>query len=234
MGKNFYTKGGDDVASMRIGQVHTITMYCPLGDIGVQILKNAFDIVLQSYKTNEHLWSGVPAVDALNAFVFAKTFSDGESLGIDYKFVEIIISSLKMFTRLKKINFEFTDDQDIEETYTNLLKKTKKKIKKYIYRVEMVEINLADMFSQNIIDLFNKVLIANEIIPNSCLERKFKIDFKYDDYITFIKMFITNNEQAFNSLDKNICEYFGSFPKLVTEQKPNVRVITNYMDFCYI
>ena len=43
-------------------------------------------------------------------------------------------------------------------------------------------------------------------------------------------MFLTNNEISFDSLDKNICEYFKSFPTLINEQKPDIRLITNYSD----
>ena len=88
--------------------------------------------------------------------------------------------------------------------------------------------NLINLFSQNIIDAINKVMINNEIIPNSYLNRKFKIDFKFDEYKSFMGMFLENNEDTLNKLDKNICEYFGVFPELIEKQKPNIRLITNY------
>ena len=135
-----------------------------------------------------------------------------------------------MFSKLKYISFEFTDDKDIIDTYYSLLKKSKKEVKKYIYNVDVLELNLSDMFSQFIIDILNKVLILNEIIPNSYLKRKFRLDFEYDEHMAFIDMFLNNNEQTFNKLDKNICDYFKTFPKLVQQQKPSIRIITNYSD----
>ena len=76
----------------------------------------------------------------------------------------------------------------------------------------------------------NHVFICDEIIPNSYLERKFYIDFTYDEYMNFMDMFLANNGSSFDSIDTNICDYFKSFPILINEQKPNIRLITNYSD----
>ena len=78
--------------------------------------------------------------------------------------------------------------------------------------------------------MLNKVFICNELIPNSYLDRKFALTFTYDDYISFMDMFINNNRMNLNLLDSNICDYFRSFPKLITEQKPDIRLITNYSE----
>ena len=147
----------------------------------------------------------------------------------DKEIIGIIISSLKMFNRLKYINFSFTDNPEIKESYDSFLNRRNGK-KGYIYKVDRLELNLSEMFSQWVIDLLNRVFICNEIIPNSYLERKFCIDFTYDEYMNFMDMFLTNNGSSFDSLDKNICEYFKSFPTLINEQKPNIRLITNYSD----
>ena len=94
----------------------------------------------------------------------------------------------------------------------------------------MLEMNLGDMFSQGVIDMLNKVFICNELIPNSYLNRRFILDFKYDDYTSFMDMFIENNRENLNLLDKNICDYFRKFPKMVEEQKPMIRLVTNYSE----
>ena len=78
--------------------------------------------------------------------------------------------------------------------------------------------------------MLNKVFIINELMPNSYLDRKFKLDFTYDEYLSFMDMFINNNRESLNLLDSNICDYFRSFPKLITDQKPNIRIITNYRE----
>ena len=227
---SFYTKGEKEEVTSRIGQVHTITMFCPIGDYCVQSMKNSFDMMLPKYKKNDKLWKDVPAIDALNVFVFTTAFFKTSELEVDTSIFSIIVSSLKMFKKLKKINFEFTDDPDIAATYAGLIKKSKESMKKYIYNVDVLEMNLCDMFSQTIIDLLNKVFAYNELIPNSYLERKFKLDFDYDEYITFMDMFIGNNRDNLNLLDNKICDYFRAFPNLINEQKPKIRIITNYSD----
>lgn len=227
--RSFYTKGEKEEVVSRIGQVHTITIFCPLGDLYIQSLKNTFENMLPKYKKEDNIWKGVPAIDALNVFLLTSSFCNKMDLDYNSDIIGVIASSFKMFKKLKKINFEFTDDSEIEKTYNILLKKSKESIKKYIYRVEVIEMNLSDMFSQTVIDIINKVFIYNELIPNSYLERKFKINFKFDDYVSYINMFINNNKENLDILDTKICDYLNLFPPLVSEQKPNIRLLTNYI-----
>ena len=222
---SFFTKGDRENILQRIGQVHTITIYCPLDDDGVLALWGSLGDVAQRYRTDIYEWKNVPTFDALNAFIYLTNNCDVEDKGI----IGIIVSSLKMFNRLKYINFSFTDNPEIKESYDSFLNRRNGK-KGYIYKVDRLELNLSEMFSQWVIDLLNRVFICNEIISNSYLERKFCIDFTYDDYMNFMDMFLTNNGSSFDSLDKNICEYCKSFPTLINEQKPDIRLITNYSD----
>lgn len=226
----FYTKGNKEDVVSRIDQVHSITMFCPLDDYCVKSLRDTMEVMLPGYKTDKNTWSNVPSIDALNAFIVTATYQQELKLDVDKDIMGIIVSSLKMFTRLKIISFEFTYDEDIMETYKILLKGEKNGIKKYIYRIDMIEMNLGDMFSQSIIDMLNKVFICNELIPNSYLNRRFVLEFRHDDYTSFMDMFIENNRDNLNMLDKNICDYFRKFPKLVNEQKPMIRLITNYKE----
>lgn len=226
----FYTKGERDKVLTRIGQVHTITMYCPISDPGISMLRGSMELLIPKYQVNDNLWKGVPAIDALNVFIFTIAFFKSSETKIDPEMVSVISSSLRMFNRLKYINFEFTEDPDVLQTYEMVINKKKIDKTKCIYKLESLEINLSDMFSQNIIDIFNKVLILNELIPNSYLDRVFRMDFTYDEYESFINMFIGNNSVMLNSLDMNICDYFKKFPPLVEEQKPDIIVMTNYAD----
>ena len=226
----FYTKGSKEDIVMRINQVHSITIFCPLGDFCVRSLRDTFEVMLTGYRTDNNIWSDVPAIDALNAFIVTASFQQQVGIEADKNIMGLIVSSLKMFNRLKTISFEFTDDEEIMNTYKILLKNEKSGIKKYIYRLDMLEMNLGDMFSQGVIDMLNKVFICNELIPNSYLNRRFILDFKYDDYTSFMDMFIENNRENLNLLDKNICDYFRKFPKMVEEQKPMIRLITNYSE----
>ena len=223
---NFYIKGNYEDIITRISQVHTITMFCPMSDHCVQGLKNTFEIMLAEYKKNEDYWENVPTIDALNVFIF----NDNMNRDYDSGIFSVIVSSLKMFNRLKRINFQFTDDEDILNSYKQIMKNNIEGTTKYIYNVDVIEMNLSEMFSQMIIDMLNKIFICNEYLPNSYLDRKFMIDFKYDEYMAFMDMFINNNKENLDALDDKICDYFKSFPKLVMEQKPNIRLVTNYSE----
>lgn len=223
---NFYIKGNYEDIITRISQVHTITMFCPMSDHCVQGLKNTFEIMLTEYKKNEDYWENVPTIDALNVFIF----NDNMNRDYDSGIFSVIVSSLKMFNRLKRINFQFTDDEDILNSYKQIMKNNIEGTTKYIYNVDVIEMNLSEMFSQMIIDMLNRIFICNEYLPNSYLDRKFMVDFKYDDYMSFMDMVINNNKETLDALDDKICDYFKSFPKLVMEQKPNIRVVTNYSE----
>ena len=223
---NFYIKGNYEDIITRISQVHTITMFCPMSDHCVQGLKNTFEIMLAEYRKNEDYWENVPTIDALNAFIF----NDNMNRDYDSGIFSVIVSSLKMFNRLKRINFQFTDDEDILNSYKQIMKNNIEGTTKYIYNVDVIEMNLSEMFSQMIIDMLNKIFICNEYLPNSYLDRKFMVDFQYDDYMAFMDMVINNNKEMLDALDDKICDYFKSFPKLVMEQKPNIRVVTNYSE----
>jgi hypothetical protein len=87
------------------------------------------------------------------------------------------------------------------------------------------------MLDQKIIDLINKHLIANGIISNSYLEREFLIEFEFDEYISYINMFIENNIDRLSMLDEDIMEYLRVFPTIVGDiSKPNIKLYTNYRE----
>ena len=67
---SFFTKGDRENILQRIGQVHTITIYCPLDDDGVLALWGSLGDVAQRYRTDIYEWKNVPTFDALNAFIY--------------------------------------------------------------------------------------------------------------------------------------------------------------------
>ena len=131
---NFYTKGEKEEVVSRIGQVHTITLFCPMSDFCIQSLKSSFDMMLPKYKTSDNRWDGVPAIDALNVFLFTTSFLNTAGLDVDRNIFSIVVSSLKMFKKLKKINFEVTEDEEIKGTYDMILKKINPGPKRSIYQ----------------------------------------------------------------------------------------------------
>ena len=119
----FFTKGDKEEILSRVSQVHTITLYCPIRDLCMISLRGSFETMLPKYKKSENRWEDVPAIDVLNAFVFTTSVLDSTLLNFNRDILSVIISSLKMFKKLKKINFDFTEDEDIASTYDKILKK---------------------------------------------------------------------------------------------------------------
>ena len=100
-----------------------------------------------------------------------------------------------------------------------------------VYSIDAMEIYLGDMFDQEIVDLINKHFISNEIISNSYLERDFLIEFTFDEYISYINMFIENNKERLSMYDKDIMDYFRVFPTIIGDiSQPNIKLYTNYRE----
>ena len=228
MDKSSFTKGDPKDILNRMDNVHTIEIYCPIKYYDVNMLQYYLEMFSADYRTEETLWTGVPAVDALRSFVIAYSACGDDE---DTSRLAIISGVLKSFNRLKYIDFKFVDTDEYDEVYNckDFLKdKSKNNMK--IFKIKRMEFNLSDMFSQEIIDLFNKILMMNDIIFNDYLRRKFFIDFKYDEYVSFVSMMVSNNESSFDMMDENIRKYFTVFPEIIDEQKPDIRVITNYAE----
>lgn len=226
--KEIFTKGDRETILSRMDQIHTITMYCPIEDEGVMYFRDVLNTMVEKYKINDMLWKNVPAIDSLNVFinVAKKCVSNKIEMGV----VSIIVASLKAFNRLKYINFEFTDDKKISDAYIEMVTSGKRTISTKIYKLDVMEMNLTDMFSQDMIDMFNRVLVFDDIIPNSYLDRKYVIDFSFDEYISFMDMFLGHNGPSLNMMDKNICDYFRTFPQTINEHKPHIKIVTNYSE----
>jgi len=219
-----YVKGERENVLTRMDNVHSITMFCPVNFESLKYLQECFNIICPQYKVDENRWIDVPCTDALRVFLVAVN-----QIGMDNSYpIDVISSVLKTFSRLKYIDFEFIDDKDLMKSFDYKLWNTDKEAHRRIYRIKKLEFNLSDMFSQEIIDIFNKILMVNEIIPNSYLDRKFEIDYSYNDYISYMDMFLGNNASSLNMLDGNICDYFRSFPQVITEHQPDIKIITNY------
>jgi hypothetical protein len=139
---------------------------------------------------------------------------------------------------LKYISIACVNDVDVLETYEKLVNID---LNEYggdiinelvnVYSIDAIEMYLSDMFDQNIIDLINKHLISNDIISNSYLERDFLIEFEFDEYISYINMFINNNQDRLSMYDKNIIDCLRVFPSIIGDiSKPNIKLYTNYRE----
>lgn len=225
MEKSLFTKGEPKEIMNRMDNVHTIEIYCPVKYYDINMLQYYLEMISPGYRTEENVWTGVPVSDVLRNFVVAYSACGNE----DTSRLAIISGVLRSFKRLKYIDFKFVDNDDYDDVY-NRKRFSKTDDETKIFKIKKLEFNLSDMFSQEIIDLFNKILMMDDIIFNDYLRRKFFIDFKYDEYISFVSMMISNNETSFDMMDENIRKYFTVFPEILIEQKPDIRVITNYAE----
>lgn len=235
MDKNEYVKGERNEIVNRINNVHTITLKCPLDDYGIRCFRATLISCLLGYMNNEdnHVFNRIPTDDVYNAFIYTLSFCREND--IDVQKLYVVCSYFQSFKFLRYINICFCDDDYISKKYEDmkfLPSVTPKQvdIMSDIYKIDIIEFNLINMFNQNIIDLFNKSLIENEIISNSYLKRSFEIYFNFDDYISFMNMFLNNNGIMFESMDKRIIEYFRLFPVYIMNNEPIVKIVTNYKD----
>ena len=236
-----YTKGDKESVTSRINQVSDITIYAPTSDKSMDYLYDGFAILCSQYicKEGDDMFLHIPAIDFYNVALFAnKCCMEKE---IDTKYICAMISIIKTFSNLKYISIGFVEDTDIKESYERIVNidSNNPNISSIdvinelvnVYSIDAIEMYLGDMFNQEIIDLVNKHLIANEIIPNSYLEREFLIEFDFDEYISYINMFISNNKERLSMYDNDIMDYLRVFPTIIGDvSKPNVKLYTNYSE----
>lgn len=229
--KHVYTKGDRDFIVKRIDSIHTITVFCPIQDDGMKCFRKQLIISLLSYMKNEN-FGLVPVYDVFTCFMECVNFCKIENIDVKnlYSFYGIVQS----FSNLKYINIVFSNDFELLKSYEDVRSLDKKEnvydVVRKIYKVEVVEIILCNLFKQEFIDILNKVLMFDEIIANSYLEREFEIVFNFDEYISYFEMFYSNNSLELSKLDEYVWDYISLFPKLITQQKPLIKLVTNYVD----
>jgi predicted CopG family antitoxin len=178
----------------------------------------------------------IPAIDFYNAVLFANKCC--EEKGVDTRYIFAMIGVVRTFSNLKNISVVFSDDDELRDSYERLLNIDSDDgvcdiIDELtnVYSIDVIEMYLGDMFDQEVIDLINKHFIANEIISNSYLERDFLIMFDFEEYISYINMFIDNNEDRLSMYDRDIMDYLRVFPSIIGDMsKPNIRLYTNYSE----
>jgi hypothetical protein len=145
---------------------------------------------------------------------------------------------MRTFEKLKYISIVFSDDAEVRDSYEILSNiESDGGVNDVIgelvnvYSIDTIDIYLVDMFDQKIIDLINKHFMSNGIISNSYLERDFLIEFEFDEYISYINMFIENNIDRLSMLDEDIMDYLRVFPSIIGDiAKPNIKLYTNYIE----
>ena len=182
------------------------------------------------------LFLNIPAIDFYNVVLFVNKCCKEDN--IDINIILSMMGIMRSFENLKYVSIIFKDDDGLQDLYkklpyidsndssTDVINELAN-----IYSINVMEMYLNDMFDQKVIDLINKHFIFNGIISNSYLERDFLIDFEFEEYISYINMFIDNNIDRLNMLDEDIADYLRIFPSIIGDiMKPNIKLYTNYRD----
>jgi hypothetical protein len=233
-----YTKGDKDKIVTRLEQVSDITVYIPSSDRCMDYLYDGLMMLCNHYvdEYDGDSFTLIPIIDFYNVVLFTNKCCNKND--IDTKYISAMVGVVKTFTNLKYISVIFSDDEELRCSYERLISidsndTTGDIVNELtnVYSINSLEMYLGDMFDQDIIDLINKHFIANEIISNSYLERDFLITFEFDEYISYINMFIDNNEDRLSMYDNNIMDYLRVFPTIIGDiSRPDIRLYTNYRE----
>lgn len=233
-----YTKGDKNKVVARIEQVSDITLYVPSSHKCMDYLCDGLMVLCNNYADEDDgdVFSHIPAIDFYNVVLFVNKCCKENDVDIEY--IVAMMSIMRTFDNLKHVNVVFKDDVELKDSYDRLINidsdvDVSDVINELtnIYSIDCMEIYLGDMFSQDIIDLINKHFISNEIISNSYLERDFLISFEFDEYISYVNMFIDNNIDRLSMYDSDIVDYLRMFPAIVGDiSKPIIKLYTNYKE----
>ena len=233
-----YVKGDKNKVVTRIDQVHSITMRVPTSDRGMDYLYDNLISLCHHYvdENDGDSFLKIPALDFYNIALYVNKCWKEKEANTDYVFS--MLGIFRSFENLKYISVVFSDDVELRDSYEILVNiDSNEGVNDIIneltnvYSIDVLERYLGDMFDQKIIDLINRHLIANGIISNSYLEREFLIEFEFDEYISYINMFIENNIERLSMLDEEIMEYLRVFPSIIGDiAKPNIKLYTNYRE----
>lgn len=233
-----YTKGDKEKVMTRIDQVSDITLHIPSSERCMDYLYDSLMLLCNHYVDEDDgdLFMLIPAIDFYNVVLFANKCC--KEKGVDTKYISAMMGVVSTFTRLKYISVAFREDDALRDSYERLINMDKDNVISdaiteltNIYSIDVLEMYLGDMLDQDIIDLINKHFISNEIISNSYLERDFLVMFRFDEYITYINMFIENNIDRLSMYDSDIMDYLRVFPSIIGDVfGPDIRLYTNYRE----
>ena len=234
-----YTKGDKDNVVTRIEQVSDVTLYIPTFERCIDYLYDGLISLCYHYVDDDNgdKLKHIPAIDFYNVVLYI--VKSCKKNNVDTTYISAMLGVVRSFTNLKHVNVVFKEDIELRDSYERLIHIDSKVVSKNeiineltnVYSIDAIEIYLSDMFDQKVIDLLNKNLIYNGIISNSYLEREFLITFEFDEYISYINMFVDNNIDRLSMWDEDIMDYFRVFPAIIGDiSKPVIKLYTNYRE----
>jgi hypothetical protein len=235
---NRYTKGDKNKVLTRIHQVSDVTLYIPTSERCMDYLYDSLMILCYNYvdENNDDSFLRIPYIDFYNVVLFVNKCCKEKDINIEYIFA--LMSIVRTFENLKYVNIIFKDDNELSISYSRIISMNSDSCIKdiineltNIYSIDCMEIYLGDMFNQDIVDLINQHFMINGIISNSYLERDFLITFNFEEYISYMDMFINNNIDKLSMYDDDIVDYLRKFPGIIENtSRPNIKLYTNYKD----
>jgi hypothetical protein len=232
-----YTKGEKERVISRTEQVSDVNLYIPTSERCMDYLYDGLICLCKNYYKKNDVFLHVPAIDFYNVVLYVNKCCKENDVNVDY--ISAIVGVLRLFTNLKHVTVTFKDDIKLKESYEKLVNFDLNVVEKNevieelinVYSIDMLEMYLGDMFDQQIVDLLNKSFISNGIISNSYLERDFLITFEFDEYMSYINMFVDNNIDRLSMMDEDIIDYLRVFPPIIGDiSKPDIKLYTNYKE----
>ena len=221
----------------RLFQVFEIDLKLPLNDGAIfnfyNFLKNSGIVYTMSEDEYCKKFMSLHSNDIVN--ILMECFNDCKEKKIKTIGLECIFSVFNVFRNLRNVTFTFINDENYFELFENALSdnldnEEKQDFFNDIYTVTKLEMYLSDSLDKNVVDFFNNMFIFYGYIPNDYMNRKFYVDFEFDDYVSFMSMIFSNNSDFIQTIGEDGIDFLTSFPTIVTQHKPKVRLITNYID----
>lgn len=233
-----YTKGDKNKVVTRINQVSSITLYIPTSEKCMDYLYDGLISLCHHYvdENDGDSFLLIPSIDFLNVVLYVNKCCKEKE--VDTNYINAMMGIARSFDNLKHVSVVFTDDVELRDSYERLVNIDSNEVINdvinelaNVYSINTMEMYLSDMLDQTIIDLINKHLMSNGIISNSYLEREFLIEFEFEEYISYINMFIENNMERLTMMDEDIKDYLRIFPTIIGDiSKPNIKLYTNYKE----
>lgn len=219
----------------RMSQVYKLTLNVPLSNEGVKIFYNSLIENLGIHPTiytEKRCLCDIHTNDAIN--VLMGCFEYCHEKKYETFILTSVLSVFNIFNNLKLISFEFIENDDILDIYKNIndveYKGDKTPLFNKIYNIDEIEIHLCDSLNKNIVDFLNNIFMFYGYIPNDYMNRRFSIDFEFDEYISFTEMIFSNNKELIKQMGINLINHLNMFPVVVIQSKPKIRIVTNYFD----
>ena len=232
---NNNTEINDVNVYQRMLQVYKLTLNVSLCDEATKVFYNSLIENLgihPTFYTEKRCLCDIHANDVIN--VLMECFEYCSEKEYETNILTSVLCIFDTFKNLRLISFDFFEDDDLVDVYKNIInveyKGDKSSLFNKIYNIDEIEIHLCDSLDKNIVDFLNNMFMFYGYIPNDYMKRRFFIDFEFDEYISFIQMIFSNDKDLATQMGVDVINHLIMFPVVVIQNKPKIRIVTNYFD----